>query len=126
MLRLPQLAQRPRLFRIVRPGMSRIQQPTDEDLFYQVRLVSIDLLLAPNTEAIHLSVGFYLEDSIDIAGQHPAHARGRASGQRGKDLLELRFGNHTGAGPSIGLRTGLLHNRTKNEIGQTLEALHAV
>ena len=98
--------------------MSGIEQPTDEDLFHQVRLVAIDLLLAPNTEAIHPSVGFDLEDGIDIARQRPVHARGRVPGQRGKDLPESRFGNHAGA--------GLLHNRAEHEVGQTLEALHAV
>ena len=125
-LRGPQVGERPCFLRIVRPGLSGVEQPTDEDLFHQVRLVAIDLFPASNTQAVHLSLGFDLEDGIDIAGQRQAKTRGRVPGQRGKYLLELRFGNHAGAVPSTGLRAGLLHNRGENEVGQTLEALQAV
>ena len=122
----PQVGEHSRFLRIVRPGLSGVEQPTDEDLFHQVRLVAIDLLLAPTTQAIQPLVGFNLENRIDIAGQRPAKTRGRVPGQRGKDLPELLFGDHAGAVPSTGLRTGLLHNRAEHQVGQPLEALHAV
>ena len=103
------MSERSRLFRIVRSGMSGVEQPTDKDLFNESRFIAIDLFLAADTETVKPVVRFNLENCIDVAGQCCADARRRVPGQRGKYLLELVFRNHAGA--------GLLHNCGQNEVG---------